>query len=115
MITKRLLACLLAGALLGVLCIIGAQLRSGFEKEAVYLFAFWYNRVIMGLAIGLAPGSPDLGKVLVRGAVIGIVVSFAFFVSTGLEDIIGLLVGVVYGIIIEYAGYKFGASGPARA
>ncbi|MBN1369705.1 MAG: hypothetical protein JW954_05670 [Dehalococcoidaceae bacterium] len=115
MISKRLLVCLVAGALLGVVCIIGAQVRSGFEKEAVYLFAFWYNRLIMGLAIGLAPASPDLGKVLVRGAVVGILVSFAFFVSTGLEDIIGLLVGIVYGMIIEYAGYKFGGKQPGRA
>lgn len=115
MITKRLLVCLLAGALLGVVCIIGAQLRSGFEKEAVYLFAFWYNRLVMGLAIGLAPGGLNLPGLVARGAVIGIVVSFAFFVSTGLEDIIGLLVGVVYGMIIEWAGYKFGTTGPARA
>ena len=68
MFTRRLLVCLITGALLGVVCIIGAQIRSGFEKEALYLFSFWYNRVIMGLAIGLAVKSLDLKKVFTRGA-----------------------------------------------
>ncbi|MDD2472189.1 MAG: hypothetical protein PHT28_04655 [Dehalococcoidales bacterium] len=108
MITKRLVVCLIAGAILGVVCILGAQLRSGFEKDFLYLFAFWYNRFVMGMAIGLAPSVPNLSKALARGAVIGILISFAFFISTGMSDIIGLLVGIVYGIIIEYVGAKFG-------
>ena len=108
MLTKRLAVSLIAGALLGVICVVGAQLRSGFEKEIVYLFAFWFNRLIMGMAIGLAPPAPTLPTALMRGALVGLAVSFAFFVSTGLEDIIGLMVGAVYGMIIEYAGIKFG-------
>ena len=110
MFTRRLLVCIITGALLGVICIVGAQIRSGFEKEALYLFSFWYNRVIMGLAIGLAIKSLDLKKVLTRGAIIGFVVSFAFFASTGLSDWVGLIAGIFYGVIIEYVGLKFGTS-----
>jgi len=106
MLTKRLVVCMIAGALLGVICIIGAQIRSGFEKDAVYLFAFWYNRLIMGTAIGLAGRTSNLMKAVGRGAVIGLLVSFAFFVSTGLNDVVGLLIGILYGAIIEYAGFK---------
>jgi hypothetical protein len=108
MFTRRLLVCLVTGALLGVVCIIGAQIRSGFEKEALYLFSFWYNRLIMGLAIGLAIKSLDPKRVLARGAIVGFLISFAFFASTGLSDLVGLIAGIFYGMIIEYVGLKFG-------
>ena len=34
MFTRRMLVCIITGALLGVICIVGAQLRSGFTNEA---------------------------------------------------------------------------------
>ena len=94
-----------AGAILGVFCIIGASIRSGFTQESGYLFAFWYNKVIMGMAIGLAVQLKDVRKVLVRGAAIGAAVSFAFFSSTGFSDLIGFFAGVVYGVIIDFTLY----------
>ena len=108
MLTRRLVTCTITGAILGFVCIIGAQVRSGFEQEALYLTASWYNRLIMGLMIGLAMKTLDFRKILLRGALLGFIVSFAFFVSTGMNDIIGLLAGIVYGVIIEYAGLRFG-------
>lgn len=95
------------GAVLGVICVIGAQIRSGFEQEAVYLAAFWYNRVIMGLVIGLAPRITGGVRLLLRGALLGLLVSFAFFISAGMNDVIGLVAGIIYGIIIEYVGSRF--------
>lgn len=106
MLTKKLLFCTLSGAFLGIFCIIGAQVRSGFERDFIYLFAFWYNRVLMGFAIGLAPGLPDIKYSLIRGAAIGAVVSFAFFASTGFDDIIGFIAGIVYGVIIGIVDNK---------
>ena len=104
---KRVWVCLIAGAILGVVCIIGAQLRSGFEKDAPFLFAFWYNRLLMGLIIGLVGTRLRLWQAIGRGAVLGLVVSFAFFASTGFGDLVGFLVGVIYGIIIEIVALKF--------
>ena len=104
--TKRLLLGILAGAILGVFCIIGASVRSGFAHEADYLFAFWYNRVIIGMAIGLAAPLSELRKVLLRGAIIGTAVSFAFLSSTGYGDLTGFFAGVVYGVIIDFVLFK---------
>ena len=107
MLTDRMKVSIIAGALLGVVCILGAQLRSGFEKEALYLFAFWYNRLLMGVVIGLAKETQELNRALGRGAILGLLVSFAFYSSTGFEDAIGFAAGIAYGVIIDYAAYRF--------
>lgn len=106
MVTQRMKISVVMGALLGVVCIIGAQLRSGFEREALYLFAFWYNRLLMGVVIGLAGGTQELKLALGRGAVLGLLVSFAFYSSTGFEDAVGFAAGIGYGVIIEYVAYR---------
>jgi hypothetical protein len=104
---KRIVLGLLSGAILGILCIIGVGTRVGFSGNLVYLIGMWYNRVIMGLVIGLS------GKIIIiennlkqnsilRGAILGLVVTSAIFLSTSFKDIPSFLVGVVYGIIIDY-------------
>ena len=104
--SRRMLVCIITGALLGVICIIGAQLRSGFANEAYYLFAFWFNRLLMGIVIGLAWNKVNTMQAIARGAILGLLVSFAFYSSTGFADIIGLVVGIFYGIIIEYVALR---------
>jgi len=108
MFTRRMLVCIITGALLGVICIIGAQLRSGFERDVVYLFSFWFNRLLLGIVIGLAWGKLNTLQTLGRGAILGLLVSFAFYSSTGFEDVIGFIAGIVYGVIIEYAALRLG-------
>jgi hypothetical protein len=102
---KRLIWGLLLGAILGVLCIIGAQARMPGELSAVYLFAFWYNRLLMGLVIGLFSKPKTLVIGIARGVVLGAVVSFAFFGATEFLDPMGFVAGIVYGILIEAALY----------
>ncbi|MFA5605332.1 MAG: hypothetical protein WC970_05675 [Dehalococcoidales bacterium] len=106
MFTKRMLICVIAGALLGIVCIVGAQLRTGFEHEAPYLFAFWFNRLLLGIVIGLAAFKLSTIQTLGRGALLGLLVSFAFYSSTGFQDVIGFIAGIIYGVIIEYAALK---------
>jgi hypothetical protein len=108
MFTRRMVVSVITGALLGIICIIGAQLRSGFANEAYYLFAFWFNRLLMGIVIGLAWGRLNTLQAIGRGAFLGLLVSFAFYSSTGFKDIIGFIAGIVYGIIIEYAALRLG-------
>ena len=110
MFTKRLWVCLLSGAILGVICIVGALIRSGFESDAYLLFSLWYNRLLMGLLIGAAWGNLSLSKIIGRGAVLGLIVSFAFYSSTGFGDIVSFLAGILYGIVIEYVAFRFGAA-----
>jgi len=107
MFTKRMKICIASGAILGVFCIVGAYVRSGFQSEAYFLFALWYNRLIMGLVIGLAGGNLELPKVIGRGALFGLIISFAFYSSTGFHDVVSFLAGIVYGIIIEYIALKY--------
>ena len=107
MLTKRLKICIATGAILGVFCIVGASLRSGFQRDANFLFALWYNRLIMGLMIGLAGGNPGWPKIIGRGAFFGLVVSLAFYLSPGFTDVVSFLAGIVYGIIIEYIAFKY--------
>ena len=108
MLTQRMKVSILAGVLLGVVCIVGALVRSGFEQNVIYLFAFWYNRLLMGVVIGFLDGKLGLPKVLYRGALIGLLVSFAFYSSTGFGDPVGFIAGIIYGVIIEYVAYKYG-------
>lgn len=103
---KRVLVGLITGALLGIVCIVGASLRSSGELSTTFLFAFWYNRVLMGLVISLFVVIP-MKKALIRGFIVGLLVSFAFYSATGFQDLIGFLVGSVYGVIIEYVLLKF--------
>lgn len=102
---KRLIIALAAGAVLGVFCIIGASVRMSPETD--YLFAFWYNRLLMGLVIGLLPLEPVFRKMIVRGAIVGLIVSFAFYSATDYADFLGFVVGALYGIIIEYVSVRY--------
>jgi hypothetical protein len=108
MFTRRMLVSVIAGVLLGVACIVGAQVRSGFTSDALYLCAFWFNRLLLGIVIGLAGGRLKILPAIGRGAVLGLLVSFAFYSSTGYKDPLGFAAGIAYGVIIEYAALRLG-------
>lgn len=109
MMTKRMKVSLITGAVLGVFCIIGALVRFGFQLENYLLFSLWYNRLLMGLVIGLPWAHTSMPKLLGRGAVLGLIVSFAYYSSTGFADIVSFLAGIVYGMILEYVAFRFGS------
>jgi hypothetical protein len=102
---KRVIWGILIGIILGVLCIIGASLRMPGELSITYLFSFWFNRVIMGLVIGLFMKPKDIKIALLRGVILGALVSFSFYSATEFRDFMGFFAGVVYGIIIETVLY----------
>lgn len=102
-LTKRMKASSITGAALGIVCIIGALIRTGGGSGAGFLFALWYNRLLMGMVIGLMDDSTDMPRLLIRGAMAGLLVSFAFYSAAGFGDAVSFLAGIVYGIIIELA------------
>lgn len=104
--TKRLIVAIITGAVLGVFCIIGASVRYGSQAAPAMLASLWYNRLIMGFVIGLYSKAQSLSKAMLRGAVTGLLISFAFFLSGGMSDYVSFLVGIVYGLIIELTAYK---------
>jgi hypothetical protein len=69
----------------------------------------WYNRVIMGLVIGLADeiviikgeNSRMWTNAIIRGLLLGLIVSAAIFLSTEFRDIPSFFAGIIYGIIID--------------
>ena len=104
--SKRLVVSLITGAILGIFCIVGASLRSIETLSAAYLFSFWFNRVVLGLVIGLLGTKLAITKRLLRGLVVGLFISLAFYSATEFNDLTGFLAGGVYGVIIEYVTYK---------
>lgn len=104
---RRLTAATATGALLGVVCIVGALIRSGFDLAPAYLFAFWFNRVLIGLVIGLPKGHGQQLPFWLRGAILGFLVSFAFYSASGYQDLIGFLAGIVYGVIIARVADRY--------
>jgi len=110
-INRRLAVSLTTGAFLGLLCIAGAYARSGFELNQTYLFALWYNRVIMGMVIGLAGNNKSLPFILIRGALLGLAVSLAFFSASFFQGTVSFAAGIIYGVIIEYSAFRYGHHG----
>lgn len=98
---KRMKTSLIGGALLGVLCVIGAYVRSGFTATPGFVFSLWYNRLILGLVIGSPWSSTNRNKSLIRGGLLGLLVSFAFYTTTGFKDPVSFVAGVIYGIVLE--------------
>lgn len=102
---KRVIIGLLLGALLGVVCIVGASLRMPGELSPVYLFAFWFNRLLMGVVIGLLSRPKHIKDALFRGILFGTLISFAFYSASSFHDLTGFLAGLVYGVMIEVTLY----------
>ncbi len=106
---KRIFISLGSGAVLGLFCILGASVRLGWSGNQLLILSLWYNRLVMGLVIGLAG---DLVLIegrsnwILRGALLGLVVSAAYFLTAGGGDWVSFLVGSVYGIIIEFVLQK---------
>ncbi len=105
-ISKRLKVSVLMGSLLGVFCIIGASIRFGAQIGFSLMFSLWFNRLLMGIVIGAPWREVSLTKAIGRGAIFGLIISFAYYSSTGFSDVVSFLAGIVYGMIIEYIIFK---------
>jgi uncharacterized membrane protein (UPF0136 family) len=106
MFNKRLKISIISGIILGVICIIGSGIRIGSDVKALYLAGLFYNRFLMGVVFGFFVDKNGV-KVLIRGAIIGFLISFAFYLSTEFQDVISLIAGVAYGIIIDAIASRY--------
>lgn len=104
--TKKLKVSIITGSLLGIICIIGGGIRMGYSGNGIYLFALWYNRFIMGALIGLTEMKPGMSG-LIKGANLGLMVSLAFYLSTGMTDRISFFAGLFYGVIIVAVARRY--------
>ncbi|NHJ01192.1 MAG: hypothetical protein EAX86_03575 [Candidatus Heimdallarchaeota archaeon] len=113
---RRLIISTGLGVILGILCIIGIGLRIGYQGNEIFLFAMWYNRVIMGLMIGFASDltfAKNYSNVIIRGAILGLLVTSAIFFTSEFRDILSFFAGIAYGVIIDIVAtrYSFEKSG----
>jgi uncharacterized membrane protein len=99
---KKLIVGATIGSILGIFCIIGANLRFEGELSNTYLFSFWFNRLLMGLFLGMWPFKLNGIKGYLSAIGIGLFVSFAFYSATEYLDFTGFLAGGVYGLIIAF-------------
>ena len=104
---KRLIAGAISGALLGVLCLIGASQRAGgWAGNEWMLFGLWFNRLLLGLIIG----SIFVPKIVPRYIIAilwGLAMGFGWYVSSGMHDLAAFLITMLYAIIIESAASQF--------
>ena len=114
---KRIVLALIVAAFCGAFCAYGtisAQIP-GLVITAALLASIFYERLLIGLVIGLADSVVFVKKhrmlnAVLRGAFFGAVVSFSMAVqnlSTGGTVLIGF--GIVYGIVIDTIATKFGS------
>jgi len=107
---RRIIIGILAGALLGILCIVGVGWRIGFEDNMMFLFAMWYNRVVMGLMIGLAYDVKLIKSdknFIVRGLILGLVLTLAITFTSEFRDWPSFFAGLAYGPIIDGVATKY--------
>ncbi|MFH1667604.1 MAG: hypothetical protein ABH884_01100 [Candidatus Komeilibacteria bacterium] len=107
---KRLTIAIITGAVLGIFCVIGVGFRLGFSGNEIFILATWFNRVVMGLIIGLAGSLVVIRgekNYLVRGFVLGLIISFSLYIATEFRDLVGFIAGIVYGLIIDYIATKY--------
>jgi hypothetical protein len=107
--SKRAMMGLILGAVLGVFCIFGVNYRMGDQVSELFLFATWFNRIVMGLMIGFyTPVSKKLSTAALRGGILGLIVSFSLYSATDFLDTPGFIAGIFYGIIIDVICTKYG-------
>lgn len=105
--TIRVLISIALGILFGAICAFGSagNLPSAVPAAPI-LATIFYNRVLLGLVIGIADGI-DAHPVL-RGAVLGALVSLAIAIPSGTTGgPILIATGVIYGIITDFLATKY--------
>ncbi|MEK6961093.1 MAG: hypothetical protein AABX47_08025 [Nanoarchaeota archaeon] len=109
---KRINLAILVAAILGAFCIIGAGMRLGYAGNAIFLSALFVNRLVIGLVIGLAGGlkliKNKTWNTILRGAMLGLIISGSFYLTTLFYDTPGFFAGIVYGMIIDYCATRWG-------
>ena len=109
---KRLAIALVIGMLAGIFCAYGTTMANvpGLVVDMPLLAMIFYNRLLIGLAVGLAGGVLLVkGKMLnsaLRGVILGALVSIGISFNGGGETLI--LFGMMYGLIADVLATKFG-------
>ncbi len=84
---------------------------SGFQTTIQYLLTIFYNRLLIGFVVAFSESIKILNKdphnSILRGSLIGAVVSVALFIQTGSPSFIPA--GIVFGAIADFLATKYGS------
>ena len=102
--TKRVLICILGGAISAAFCVLGRQVIYGFTEIRMETIAHTVaNRLLLGFVIGISSWRINH---LVHGAVLGFLFSVSVsigYLPGGLIDFVAYtLAGTFYGVLIEW-------------
>jgi hypothetical protein len=108
---KRIGISTLTGAILGVVCILGAVQRipGNFSDNLAYLMGIWAMRVILGIVIGLAGDIVILKgeqwqpwvNAAIRGILFGLIFSVAILLIDPFKDYSTFAAGIAYGPVAD--------------
>jgi hypothetical protein len=104
---KRMVITLILGLLAGIICAGGTVMGNNpnFQITIEYLIYLVYNRIILGLVIGLAENvkiiKHELANSIIRGALLGAIVSTILVIIPGLVAFSFVIAGIVFGIFID--------------
>lgn len=104
--TRRIKISLALGVIAGVICLYGTMTSIPGVLTIPILATIFYDRILLGFVVGIADGFKI--NPLIRGAIIGAVVSLLIAIPSGITG--GALLvgaGVVYGIFIDLVATKF--------
>ena len=105
--SKRMIITLILGLLTGIICAGGTVMGNNpnFQITIEYVIYLVYNRIILGLVIGLAENikiiKHELANSIIRGAVLGAIVSIILIIIPGLVAISFIIAGIIFGIFID--------------
>ena len=109
---KRIIVAVVLGAIFGAFCAYGTSELDpevvGFEIDSALLLTTFYNRVLIGLLVGVGGGVALLKDVMnnaaLRGAVFGALISIGIGFYGGMEVLVAF--GAVYGLITDVVSTK---------
>ena len=104
--TRRMKISVVLGVVAGAICLYGTLTSIPGVLTLPILATIFYDRVLLGFVVGIANGLKI--HPLIRGAIIGALVSLLIAIPSGITG--GALLmgaGVVYGIFIDLVATKF--------
>ena len=104
--TRRIKISVALGFLAGAICLYGTLTSIPGVLTLPILATIFYYRVLLGFVVGIAYGLKI--HPLIRGAIIGAMVSLLIAIPSGITGGAFLMgAGVVYGIIIDIVATRF--------
>jgi len=109
---KRLAIAIVVGILSGIFCAYGTTMANvpGLVVDFGLLATIFYNRLLIGLTVGLAGGiilvKGEMLNAALRGLILGALVSIGISFYGGSEILI--LFGMTYGLVADVLATRFG-------